>query len=92
MQKLILKNGKEINLSLTYGDLYRLQQNRPELVEEYFAIQGKENVNELDMVKVLFIAYRTQEEEMKLEEFLDMIPQNRATIQKVYIGLLFPKN
>ena len=95
-QKLTLINGKEINLTLNYGSLNRLSAKEPKLVEEYFDIQSKtELLNDLEIAKTLYVAYRCAENEepiMDYQNFLDNIPENRDTISTLYATLLFPKN
>ena len=88
-----LTNGNEVGKSLTYRQLYELEKSNPELAEDYFKIQRKDDLNELDFIRVIYIAYCSEEKNpMSYEEFLDVVPSNRAVIQQAYIDLLYPKN
>lgn len=90
---MVLTNGKEVGTSLTYKELYQLEQKTPELANDYFKIQRKDELTELDFIRVIYIAYFVKEKNpMDYEDFLDLVPSNRATIQQAYLDLMYPKN
>lgn len=93
-QELELTDGTKIKLTLTYGKLYKLKEKNPEALEEYFALQEKESQNELEMLKIIYIAYLCADNKVQIsfEEFLDRFPSNRKTMMTIYVDLLYPKN
>lgn len=93
-KRLKLQDGIEIKLTLNYGKLYKLQAINSDLVDEYFKLQEKtEPLNEFEILKVIYIAYLCANSKgMAYEEFLDKVPENRATILSLYNDLMFPKN
>ena len=93
MATLLMKDGKEKEIPLSYGDLLKLEQENPSLAEEYFAIQNQTSLSEIDVIKVLRIAYiSTKNEDITLEEFCDLILNNRANSMITYNELIYPKN
>lgn len=93
MATLLMKDGKEKEISLSYGDLLKLEKENPSLAEEYFAIQNQTSLSEIDVIKVLRIAYiSTTNEYIELEEFCDLILNNRANSMITYNELIYPKN
>ena len=93
MATLLMKDGKEKEISLSYGDLLKLEKENPSLAEEYFTIQNQTSLSEIDVIKVLRIAYiSTTNEYIKLEEFCDLILNNRANSMITYNELIYPKN
>lgn len=88
-----MKDGTEAQARLTFKDLYDLEKNNSKLAEEYFEIQDKEKLNELDMIRIIRIAYICAgNQEVTFEEFLEKISQNRNQVLTVYYELLYPKN
>lgn len=93
MANLIMKDGTEQNVKLTFLDLYKLEQTQPELAKKYFDIQRKDVVNELDQVEVLRIAYiSTVGKDVSFEDFCKKISNNRVNVINCYSELLYPKN
>ncbi|MFQ6932323.1 MAG: hypothetical protein ACLRR3_15430 [Eubacterium sp.] len=93
MANLILKDGTQQKVELTFLDLYKFEQEKPALAEKYFGIQRKDSVNELDMVEVLRIAYiATGGKDISFEDFCGMISNNRIEVITCYSDLLNPKN
>ncbi len=93
MAKLLLKDGTKIPVSLTYRNLYDLEKNKPELAKEYFEATHKKELNELDMVKVIYVGYICAgNPNISFEDFLEKLPTNRNTVISVYYELLYPKN
>lgn len=93
MAKILMKDGTEKKISLGYGDLSKIEKNNPELAKEYFDIQRKEELNELDIVKVIYIAYITTcEKEITFDEFCEQVVNNRAIMMKAYSDMIYPKN
>lgn len=88
-----LKDGIGVPVQLTFKDLYKLEKDNPELAEEYFNLQAKDKLNELDMVKVVYIGYLCAgNEKISFEDFLDKISNNRNETLSVYYDLIYPKN
>lgn len=93
MATIILKDGSEKEITLSYGDLLKLESKNPKLAEEYFKIQAKESLNEIDVIKVLRIAYiSTTNQEVTLEGFCELISNNRSMAILAYNNLIYPKN
>lgn len=93
MTNLLMKNGTEVQIRLTFKDLYELEKNNAKLAEEYFAVQQKDVLNELDMIKVIHIAYLCAgNKQLSFEQFLEEISQNRSNVMKAYYELIYPKN
>ena len=91
--KLDLNEGREVPVSLTFKDLYDLEMNNPKLAEEYFEVTQKDELNELDMVKVIYIGYICAgNKNISFLDFLTKLPANRNTVLGVYYKLLYPKN
>lgn len=90
---LTLKDGKEVEIKLTFKDLYKLEKDKPELAKEYFNLQKKPELTELDMVKVIYVGYIVAGNEcVEFEDFLDLISNNRNTTLSAYYELIYPKN
>lgn len=93
MAKILMKDGTEKKISLGYGDLSKMEKNKPELAKLYFEIQRKEELNELDLAKVIHIAYvSTYESDLKFEEFCEQVVNNRKIMMKAYSDMIYPKN
>ena len=90
---LTLKDGKEVEIKLTFKDLYKLEKEKPELAKEYFNLQKKTELTELDMVKVIYVGYIVAGNKyVEFEDFLDLISNNRNTTLSAYYELIYPKN
>lgn len=95
VKKMKLQNAKEINLTLTYGKLYRLQNTNQEAVDIYNELQAQERgLNEFEILRILYTAFLCADNdiEMSYEEFLDNVVSNRMEILKMYNELMYPKN
>ena len=88
-----LKDGTEVPIRLTFKDLYNLEKSNSELSEMYFETMKKEELNEIDMVKVIYVAYMCAGNNViSFEEFLDKISNNRNEVLVKYYELIYPKN
>lgn len=93
MAKILMKDGTEAEVRLTFKDLYDLEKKNPELAQEYFDAQKKEELNEIDMLKVLRVGYiNAGNKEISFEEFLEEVSQNRNNTLSAYYEMLYPKN
>lgn len=93
MAKLLMRDGTEVEIRLTFKDLYNLEKTNSKLAEEYFNVQKKDELNELDMLKVLRAGYICSGNgELSFDEFLDKVSQNRNNTLSAYYEMLYPKN
>lgn len=83
-----------IKLRLRYKDIYELEQRNPKAAERYFKATGKETMNEIDMLTVVYTAFLcgTAVSNLSFEEFIEKFPQNRSVLIETYMKLVYPKN
>ena len=96
--KISLEGGESTDLTLNLGALSELSKREKPLVDRYFYFykrmqQKGAEINELEMGEILYIAYRAahcreDSECMDLQEFLDVLTDDRAELGKVF-GQLF---
>lgn len=88
-----LLNGEKVNLSLTFARLYMLRAKDKPLYEKYNRLITKEARDEVDSIFILYVAYACthfDEERMSFNEFLEVVPYDRAVISDAIINLLTP--
>lgn len=82
MKKLKLKNGKEVNLEITYGKLFEFQRNYVdiaksdlvELITKKELMKQTTTVEHETIVQIIYVAYlggKNEEPTLSYEEFLN---------------------
>lgn len=90
-----LKNGEEVNLSLTIKGLSNLQSTNNPLYKSVckVIINGTEDI--IEMLKVLYasylIAYENKNECYSFEEFNSLLPDNISKLYYLTAQLVYPK-
>ena len=80
-----LSDGTKIQMSLTFGRLFKLRQRKPEIYEKYNNLAMNGMKDELEFIDYLYAAYLCANIEdmegcMGYEEFLDKIPANHMEV------------
>ena len=80
-----MKDGTKVQMTLSFGRLFRLRQNRPEIYEKYNNLAMNGMKDELDFITYLYAAYLCAnvdklEECMDEMEFIERIPDNHMEI------------
>ena len=88
MIKFSLKD-QEIDLSLTFSELYKLRKKHPDEYKRYFELQKKMILTDLDAAEMIYIAYLCANQDaipnvMSFEEFLDKMKNGRQRVWDTY--------
>jgi len=88
MIKFSLKD-KEIDISLTFLELYKLRTKHPNEYKRYFELQKKMIMTDLDAAEVIYIAYLCANQDaipnvMTFEEFLEKMQNGRQRVWDAY--------
>lgn len=90
-----LIDGSKVNLTLAFYLLKLLEGKKPDLTARYYKMQSKKEMNDLDMVTILYTAYccaNMDDPDMLDEEtFMIMMGSDRLTMRGLMNRLLGAK-
>jgi len=77
MEKLKLKNGKEVNLEITYGKLFEFQRKYKDIAKDLIeVVTRKQTTDHETIMQIIYVGYlggKNEEPILSYEEFLDSI-------------------
>jgi hypothetical protein len=89
--KISMQDGTKADLTLNLGAIAELSKKNKKLADRYFSLykkmQNNQDMNELDMGEVIYIAYvcaHVNSEYMELQEFLYQLTDSREELGKVF--------
>ena len=99
VHKMTMINGETVPLTLTFDALYKLGNEKPDVLNDYNDIMAKGARTELMVVRVIYVAYLCgliklngdTDGAYEYEEFLGLIPPDRDYIGKILMKLIAPK-
>lgn len=90
-----LIDGNKVNLTLAFYLLKLLEGKKPDLTARYYKMQSKKEMNDLDMVTILYTAYccanMDDPEMMDEETFMILMGSDRLTMRGLMNRLLGAK-
>lgn len=89
-----MADGSVVNMTLNYFALYQLKGKKNKTYDEYNEIMSRGVKEELDLTVILYTAYlcaNLESECMTYEDFLRILPMNRAVIRATVGELTTPK-
>lgn len=93
---IVMENGKEVELTLSFGLLYQMRERDKDTYERYNGIVMNGAKEMLDYVDGLHAAYvcgcieKGTEPEMNRNEFMDNLPYEMTEVVEVYSELFSP--
>ena len=93
--KITMENGSQESVTLSMGALAELSRRQPEIYQRYRSlykiIGAGEEVDELEMAELIYIAYRAansaRDDCMDLDTFFNTMTDNREEIGQVFMQL-----
>ncbi|MDD4794983.1 MAG: hypothetical protein PHG03_00255 [Bacilli bacterium] len=103
MEKLKLKNGKEVKLEITYGNLFKFNRERSDvarsdlvaLITEKELQRKTATIEQESILQLIYVAYlggKNEDPIMSLEEFYDSISFDFKRDMKLFAKLTDNKN
>lgn len=93
-QKLVLNNGKEVKLTLNFARLLKVKNNNTEMYEKCNKVMMNGAKDIFDMLSVIYTSYlcaNLQDEVIKYEEFIELVPFNLKSIAVLTDSLMTSK-
>lgn len=93
MEKLMLNNGKEVELEITFSSLLKLKKNNKEVYEDFMALLNNGCKEFFDYTKILYTAFLCMNEntDMTYDDFLGLLRFNIKEINLVVNSLVYQK-
>lgn len=91
-----MNDGSVLNMTLNFKRLYLLKDKNKKAYNEYIQSTNKQNINEMEIAKILYTAYLCANLEeydscMSLEDFLEKLPEDRDVIMEIWLRLYSKK-